>query len=130
MMNVFHFIWQALYYRKMAWQEGKFQNLWRHNVKQRITINIYLRLLRYERNRRGTNIDPWRITCSKLQSFSYFETLCCYKFSLHHKWNEAQLLVLNMYIQIASRGADRLETLDLRKLGKVRKISKVPRVTS
>ena len=25
---------------------------------QRITINIYLRLLTYKRNRRGTNFDP------------------------------------------------------------------------
>ena len=37
----------------------------------------------------------------KLQSFSYFETLWCFtKFSFHHKWNDARLLLINMvYIQ-------------------------------
>ena len=37
-------------------------------------IEPYSRLLTYKRNSRGTNADPSGITCSKLQSLSYFET--------------------------------------------------------
>ena len=69
-----------------------------------------------------------------LQSCSqYFETFWWLgKFSLHRKWNEAWLLVINWYMQVASRGAEQLKVLvsktwGLRKLGNIRKISKLHR---
>ena len=48
--------------------------------------------------------------CIILQSFSYFETFWWLrKFSFHHKWNEAWLLVINWYIRVASWVAQRLK---------------------
>ena len=40
-----------------------------------------------------------------------YENFWCFtKFSFHHKWNEAWLLVINWYIRVASRVAERLNT--------------------
>ena len=70
---------------------------------------------------------------SLVPNYNHFHILRLHvitNFPCNNKWNEAHLLVLNMYIQVASRGANRLEALDPRKLGKVRKISKVHGVIS
>ena len=50
------------------------------------------------------------------------------KFSFHHKWNGAWLLVKNWYIRIVSRVTERLKTWDVRKLRTIRKISKLHRI--
>ena len=42
-------------------------------------------------------------------------------FPSHHKWNKMWLLVLNWYIWVV----ERLKTDDLKKLGNIRKISKL-----
>ena len=46
---------------------------------------------------------------------------------LNHKWNQALLLLINWYLRDASPVAKRLKTKDVRKLGNIRKISKLHR---
>ena len=41
---------------------------------------------------------------------------------------QSMIIVINWYVQVASRAAKRLKTNDLRKLGIVRKISKLYRI--
>ena len=74
-----------------------------------------------------THCENQRI--SKLESCSqYFQTSWWLsKFSFHHKWNEAWLLVIKLYIRVASGAAKRIKTYDPRKLGNIRKISKLHR---
>ena len=50
------------------------------------------------------------------------------KFFFHHKWNKAWLLVKNWYIWVASQVGNQLQTLDLRKLGNIRKTLKLHRI--
>ena len=59
-----------------------------------------------------------------LQSFSeYFETFWCFtKFSFHQKWDDMRLLLKNMvYMSCLTSWRT---TLDLRKLGNIKKVSK------
>ena len=61
------------------------------------------------------------------QSFSYFKTFQYFtKFSFHHKWSDARFLLTKSYRGVASRVTERLKTLDLRKLEKIRLVSNPP----
>ena len=75
-------------------------------------------------------ISLFRKKRQDLQPWSqYFQNFWCFtKFSFHHKWNEAWLLVINWYIRVASRVAKLLKTSDLRKLGKFTTMSKLYRI--
>ena len=61
------------------------------------------------------------------QSYSwYFETFWCLcKFLLHHKWNKAWLLLKHWYILASSQVVKQLTIEDLRKLGKMKQISRL-----
>ena len=59
-------------------------------------------------------------------STKYFEAFWCFtKFSYHRKSNDVRLLLIKWYIPVASQVAKQLKTFNLRKLGNIRKVSKL-----
>ena len=65
---------------------------------------------------------------STIMLIIFWDFLMVEQIFFHHKWKEAWLLVIKWYIRVTSRITERITDYHLRKLEKIRKISKPYRI--